>query len=66
VANVYFRCDAPGAAPTGNWTGQTCGSNASTNIVSVRVLLTFNPITPVIGQLIGSVSASGAVTMVIN
>jgi hypothetical protein len=34
--------------------------------VSVRVLLTFTPITPLIGQLIGTVTTSGSATMVIN
>jgi hypothetical protein len=66
VTLVYTRCDPPGSAPTGAWTDQTCGSKASTNVVSVRVLLTFNPITPVIGQIMGSIPVAGAATMVIN
>jgi Flp pilus assembly protein TadG len=66
VTQVYVRCDPPASAPTGSWTDQTCGSNAATDIVSVRVVLTFNPITPVIGQIIGSIPLSGAATMVIN
>lgn len=66
VSLVYLRCDPPGSAPTGTWTDTSCGSHATTNIVSVRVVLTFNPITPVVGQLIGSIPLAGAATMVIN
>jgi Flp pilus assembly protein TadG len=66
VSKVYTRCDQPGGAPTGSWTDQTCGYNASTNVASVRVVLTFNAITPVIGQIIGPIQVTGAATMVIN
>ncbi|HYK94737.1 MAG TPA: TadE/TadG family type IV pilus assembly protein [Candidatus Dormibacteraeota bacterium] len=65
-SKIFFQCNSPGNAPTGNWTGTTCGTNASTNITSVRVELTFVPITPVIGQIMGSITMSGSATMVIN
>lgn len=65
-SKIYFQCNSPGNAPTGNWIGTTCGTNASTNITSVRVELTFNPITPIAGQIIGSITMSGSATMVIN
>lgn len=66
ITAVYVSCDSPGSAPTGTWTTSSCGTNASTNVVSVRVVLTFHGITPVIGQLLGTLTTSGAATMVIN
>lgn len=66
-ANVYISCDPQGSAPSGNWTGATCASNAtSVDAVSVRVLLTFTPITPIVSQILGSITTSGSATMVIN
>ena len=66
ISTVYFSCTSPGSAPSGAWTTQSCGTNASTNIVSVRIVMTFTPLTPVIGQIVGSVMATGSATMVIN
>jgi Flp pilus assembly protein TadG len=66
ISDVQISCDAPGNAPTGLWTGQSCNSTTSGNLVSVRVVFTYQPITPVIGQLIGSVVRHGAATMVID
>jgi hypothetical protein len=64
-ANFYMSCDAAGAAPTGAWTGATCTNHSTNNIVSVRVVLTFVPITPVAGQFV-VLTMSGSATMVIN
>ena len=69
ISTLYLSCDPLGSAPTGAWTsGTACTTNsgATGNVVSVRVLLTFTPITPLIGQLIGTVTTSGSATMVIN
>ncbi len=66
VTSVYLSCDAPGAEPAGLWTGSSCVSRGQGNVVSVRVVFTYRPITPVIGSLIGSVERHGAATMVIN
>ncbi|HYM83971.1 MAG TPA: TadE family protein [Candidatus Dormibacteraeota bacterium] len=65
-ANVYISCDTVGTAPTGSWTGVSCASHTTNNVISVRVRLQFAPITPVIAQIIGSPWLSGAATMVIN
>lgn len=65
-ADVHMRCDPSGGTPTGNWTGSTCTSNSTGNVASVRVLGTFQPITPVISQLVGNVSMSASTSMVIN
>jgi len=68
AANVYLRCDTPGNAPTGNWAPgtATCTNKTTGNVVSVRVVLPFTPITPVLSGLVGTVTTSGSATMVIN
>jgi TadE-like protein len=66
-ANLFTSCDAPAAGdPTGSWTSTDCAVNDIGAHVSVRVVLEFNPITPVVGQMYSSISTSGAATMVIN
>lgn len=66
ASDIYIRCDMPGSAPTGAWTGVSCTNKSTNNVVSVRVRLQFSALTPVIGQLIGSPWLSGSATMVIN
>lgn len=63
---LFLSCDANGNAPiSATWTGTTCTNNTPNNVVSVRVVLGFTPITPILGQLFGT-SLSGSATMVIN
>jgi Flp pilus assembly protein TadG len=64
-ANVFYSCDAT-TPPTGAWTTQACASRSSGGLVSVRIVYTFTPITPVIGQLFSSIATSGSATMIIN
>lgn len=64
-ADLYTSCDAS-AAPTGPWTFKTCNSGNSGSLMSVRVVLRFTPITPVIGQLFSSITEVASATMVIN
>ena len=68
TASVFISCgSAPG--PTGAWTGQACpssGRQSGTDVVSVRVVLTFSPITPIVSSILGSITTSGSATMVIN
>lgn len=64
--NMFISCDVLGSAPTGDWTARNCNSALTGNIVSIRVVLTFTPITPIVGQLLPSVSLSGFATMIIN
>lgn len=67
AGDLQLSCDAT-TAPTGDWTSppQTCSDHAPTDLVSIRVEATFLPITPIIGQLIGPLTLSGAATMIIN
>jgi Flp pilus assembly protein TadG len=66
IQNVYVSCDFSGSQPTGAWTGASCDNSATGNLVSVRLVYTYQPFTPVIGQIIGSVQRAGAATMVIH
>ena len=69
VSNLYLSCNPSGSAPTGAWTsGTACTTNsgATGNVVSVRVVLTFTPLTPIIAQVMGTITTSGSATMVIN
>jgi hypothetical protein len=63
--SVHIRCDAA-TPPTGAWTGQSCTTRTHGAIVTVRVVHTFGAVTPVVGQIVGNVTLSGATTMVIN
>ena len=65
---VYVSCVAT-SPPTGAWTTANpspCVNHSSGNLVSVRVLLTFSPITPVASGIVGSPTLAGAATMAIN
>jgi hypothetical protein len=79
ISAVYLSCnagDVTDPAPTGAWTdvsgGNGCDDAVGTSLgssgelVSVRVLHTFQPVTPIIGSIFGSVPLSGSATMVIN
>lgn len=67
ASELFTSCDA-GSAPTGSWTSQTCSAAGRSvgALVSVRVILVFNPLTPVVGQMYSSITTSGSATMVIN
>jgi Flp pilus assembly protein TadG len=75
IANAQLHVSCTGAsasAPSGAWTSppNSCSSQtvrqAPGSRVSVRVAMSFQPITPIIGQLIGILNLSGSVTMSIN
>jgi TadE-like protein len=79
ISAVHISCnDGSGLdpAPAGAWT-ESAGGNAchdgtgnamssTGDLVSVRVEFTYQPITPIISSIIGSVPLSGSSTMVIN
>ncbi len=76
ITNIWVSCDAPGAAPTGNWTTETActaghwdapGTGQTGNLISVHVRYTFTTLTPLVSQLIGgSVQRDAFATMVSN
>jgi TadE-like protein len=66
VDHVYVSCDLAGDTPSsGNWTTTSCSDHTSGDVISVRVTVQFQPITPVLGQLIGA-NLTGSASMVIN
>jgi hypothetical protein len=81
LGEVHVSCDVgteSDPAPAGAWTdapgggGNGCQDGAgeslaaSGTLVSVRVEYTYQPMTPVIGSMMGAVRVSGSATMVIN
>lgn len=75
---LHLSCNAGDAgdpAPTGDWTESVGGNgcqdgsgnpvSGSGELVSVRLEYTYQPMTPVIGSILGSVPLSGSATMVI-
>ena len=47
--------------------GSTGTANSSSgDVVSVRVEYTYEPITPIVGSIVGSVPLVGSATMVVN
>ena len=77
LAAVYFSCD-PGwlGPPRGAWTeasgGNGCDDGSGNSLgatgefVSVRIEHAYQPITPVIGEIIGTITLSGSASMTIN
>ena len=68
VRDVYFSCQPAGTAPPANWTNTDCPAgnrSATKSAVWVRVDLTFQPITPVIGSN-WTFTTSGSATMAVN
>ena len=67
VDNLYLSCvDMNGTPPSGSWTSTSCGSNAAGGQLSVRVTYTWDAITPLIGNIMGSITATGSSTVFIN
>ncbi len=72
-SQLHLSCTGASAAtPTGAWTSPPNGCSSQSvrqspgARVSVRVAMDFEPITPIIGQLIGILNLSGSVSMSIN
>jgi hypothetical protein len=65
--SFYLRCDDPGTgAPTNAWTSGNCSANNTTQyLVSVRIVYTYGPLTPIISNYIKP-TLSSAASMVIN
>ncbi|HET6381284.1 MAG TPA: TadE family protein [candidate division Zixibacteria bacterium] len=68
--DLHLSCDAT-TPPTGAWSSPTHNCDTPTDrqpqgLVSVRIAIEIEPITPMLGQIIGSLELSGAATMEIN
>jgi len=80
VSAVHLSCNTGTAgdlAPSGAWTSPGGGGNgcldgagqplgAAGQLVSVRVEYTYQPMTPVISSILGTVPLSGSATMVVH
>lgn len=67
VANVYLSCvNSAGTPPSGAWTSASCGAPGASGLISVRVTYTWRAITPVISNVMGTITASGSATVTIN
>jgi TadE-like protein len=66
-ADFFLSCDLLlSGAPTGAWTTKSCVNNSQGNLVSVRVQVTFQPLTPIVSSIIKPITLVGAATMIIN
>ena len=79
IDTVYISCNEGSEsdpAPSGDWTeasgGNGCEDESGNvlggtgNLVSVRVVYSYGPFTPIISSIIGSVPLTGTATMAIN
>ena len=62
-ADLYTSCST---APPNPVTTKTCADGAINRYASVRVVLVFRPITPVVSSMFSSISTQASATMVIN
>ena len=63
LADLYTNCATTAAVPV---TTQTCTDTQINRYVSVRVVMTFRPITPVISSMFTTIPTQASATMVIN
>ena len=66
ATNVYMSCNVFCSEPSGAWTTRACASSGTGDVASIRVVMTYTAITPVVGQVIPSINLSGSASMVIN
>lgn len=62
-ADLYTSCSTAAPNPV---TTKTCAARSIGDEASVRAVLVFRPITPVISSFFSSITTSGSATMVIN
>jgi hypothetical protein len=66
ITTVYVSCDAFGQQPTTALTSSSCTHRSPGDVVTVQVVFTFVPFTPVIGQLVPTVTRTASASMTIN
>lgn len=67
VTSTFMSCDPSGGTPPGGtWTTQGCNTSSTGSLASVRVVMTYTTITPLVAQLVPSINLSGSATMVID
>lgn len=63
IADLYTDCSITGASPV---TTKSCADTAINRLVSVRVVMVFRPVTPVVSSMFSSITTQASATMVIN
>ena len=67
VANIYVSCVGPtGTPPSGTWTSSSCAAPVPGGYISVRVTYTWRAITPLVSNVMGTITTSGSATVTIN
>jgi Flp pilus assembly protein TadG len=64
LSDLYTSCD--GSTAPNPVTTQTCADNDTTSLVSVRVVGTYRPLTPLISSIFPTIPTQASATMVIN
>jgi Flp pilus assembly protein TadG len=63
AADLYISCATTAPTPV---TTQSCVDGTVSNLVAIRTVMVFRPITPIISSIVSSITTSGSATMVIN
>ena len=63
LADLYTSCGATAPTPVNT---QTCADWAINRYASVRVVMVFRPLTPVVSSMFSSITTQASATMVIN
>jgi Flp pilus assembly protein TadG len=63
LTDLYTSCGTTAPAPV---VSQTCADGAINRYASVRVVMVFRPITPVVSSMYASITTQASATMVIN
>ena len=63
LTDLYTSCATTPPSPV---VSQTCANGGISSIVSVRVVMVYRPITPVVAQMFSSITTSASASMVIN
>ena len=63
LSDLYTSCASTAPSPV---TTQTCADGSINRYVSVRVVMVFRPITPVVSSMFSSITTQASASMVIN
>jgi Flp pilus assembly protein TadG len=66
VGNLYVNCTASTTPPSGAWTTTTCANNTPGSLLSVRVTYSWRAITPIIGNVLGTINTQASSSVLIN
>jgi general stress protein CsbA len=61
-SSVYMSCDPSTPPVDPQWTIESCDSPTTGSVASIRVVLTFQPLTPVVSTIVGPIKVMSTVT----